>query len=313
MRELIVNENDVDQRVDKFLAKTLKTLPKSLMYKYIRNKKIKVNRARCEISQRLQVGDVLQCYIAEEFFEQEVSLDFLNAKPNIDVVYEDEHLLIVNKEAGLLCHRDVEDNDDTLIDRIKHYLYLNKEFDPHLENSFAPALTNRLDRNTSGLLMAAKDAKTLRFINTLLKEHQIKKYYHCIVEGNMEKETDLLVLYHQKQENNIAKICSTPQVGYKEVRTAYRILDQKKNRTLLEIDLQSGKSHQIRSSLSYIQHPLLGDVKYQGSGMDHYQLLLCACILKFPDHEYLGHLNYLKNRKFVLEKNPVDEYFYRLK
>ncbi|MEG2799314.1 MAG: RluA family pseudouridine synthase [Erysipelotrichaceae bacterium] len=309
MRELVVNENDSDQRVDKFLTKSLKNLPTSLMYKYIRNKKIKVNKQRCFISQRLQVGDTLQCYIAEEFFEGEVNLDFLESKSSIDIVYEDENLLLVNKEAGLLCHSNESDDHDTLIDRIKHYLYNQNSFDPASELSFAPSLTNRLDRNTSGIVIAAKNAKTLRLINVLFKKHLIKKYYHCIVDGKMMKQSDLLVFYHQKQDGNIADISETSLLGYKEVITAYRVLDYKEDVSLLEVDLQSGKSHQIRSSLAYIHHPLLGDVKYQGKKLGHYQLMLCACELLFPDDKELEHLSYLKNKHFILSNNPVDVYY----
>ncbi|MEG0841597.1 MAG: RluA family pseudouridine synthase [Erysipelotrichaceae bacterium] len=312
MRELIVNENDSDQRVDKFLSKSLKNLPTSLMYKYIRNKKIKVNKQRCFISQRLQTGDTLQCYIAEEFFEGEVKLDFLQAKSDIDIVYEDENLLLVNKEAGLLCHSDEIDDHDTLIDRIKHYLYDQKSFDPASEQSFAPSLTNRLDRNTSGIVIAAKNAKTLRLINVLLKQHLIKKYYHCIVSGKMDKTSDRIVFYHQKQAGNIADIVETPQEGYKEVISAYRVLDYKQDVSLLEVDLQSGKSHQIRSTLAHLHHPLLGDVKYLGKKLGNYQLMLCACELVFPDEKALEHLSYLKNKHFILMDNPVDEYYKKL-
>lgn len=309
MRELYINENDADQRVDKFLMKTFKTMPKSLMYKYIRNKKIKVNRKRCEISQRLAVGDTLQCFISEEFFDGEVNTNFLKAKGSIDIVYEDEHLLIVNKEAGLLCHSDQMDDHDTLIDRILKYLYQKQEYLPNQEQSFTPALANRIDRNTSGLVLAAKDAPALRELNELLKEHALKKYYHCIVQGVMKKKEELLILYHQKQDGNISDICSEKRDGYKEVKTGYRVLKQKRQYALLEIDLQSGKSHQIRTSLAYIHHPLLGDVKYGGKKNEKMLLPLCACELYFPENLTVKTLDYMRGKRIKLPYNPVDDYF----
>ena len=156
MKTFIINENDSGQRLDKFIAKAVKNLPKNLMYKYIRLKRIKINGKRCEISTRLNVGDEIQLYINDEFFETPKDDSFMSVSPNIDVIYEDENIILVDKPSGLVVHEDADNSIDTLINRIKRYLYDKKEYDPNNELSFAPALCNRLDRNTSGIVICAK-------------------------------------------------------------------------------------------------------------------------------------------------------------
>ena len=183
MKEFIINENDADQRVDKFIQKTMKTMPKSLMYKYIRNKKIKVNRKRCEISQRLQVGDTMQCYIPEEFYEVATMRSFLQVPNALDVVYEDDAVLLINKPKGLRAHSDTSEVQDNLADRLLHYLYCKKEYDPTTEQSFTPALCHRIDRNTQGLVIAAKTAAALRCMSEKIALRQVEKKYLCIVQG----------------------------------------------------------------------------------------------------------------------------------
>lgn len=187
MKEFIINENDADQRVDRFIQKTMKTMPKSLMYKYIRNKKIKVNRKRCEISQRLQVGDTMQCYIPEEFYEVATMRSFLQVPNALDVVYEDDAVLLINKPKGLRAHSDTSEVQDNLADRLLHYLYCKKEYNPTTEQSFTPALCHRIDRNTQGLVIAAKTAAALRCMNEKIALRQVEKKYLCIVQGKLKK------------------------------------------------------------------------------------------------------------------------------
>ena len=181
MKEFYIGENDADQRVDKFIQKTMKTMPKSLMYKYIRNKKIKVNRKRCEISQRLALGDTMQCYIAEEFYETQSTRQFLQVPSTLDIVYEDEHILLINKPKGLRAHSDTSEVQDNLADRLLHYLYESQEYDPAHEQSFTPALCHRIDRNTQGLVIAAKTAAALRCMNEKIAAREVEKKYLCII------------------------------------------------------------------------------------------------------------------------------------
>ena len=311
MRELTVNENDAGQRVDKFIKKTLKQLPQNLMYKYIRNKKIKVNKKRCTIEQKLEAGDVLQCYIPEEFFDQPIDYQFLEASRDLNIVYEDAHILIVDKPAGLLVHSDQPDDHDTLIDRIQAYLYDQQVYQPSLENSFAPALANRIDRNTSGLVLAAKDAASLRELNQLIKDRRIDKRYLCIVEGMLPKQQDALCMYHQKQDDNHAKISMLPRDGYKEVRMDYRVLDTSDAYSLVEVLLHTGKSHQIRACFSALHHPLMGDVKYGAKRSAWSYQALCAYSLTFYPDESLKQLTNIGGKTVCLKANPISAYFYQ--
>lgn len=289
MRELIVMKNDSDQRLDKFLTKTLKTLPKPLMYKYIRKKKIKVNHKRCEIAQRLTEGDSVQLYINEEFFDNPQDYSFLKSKGKLNIVYEDEDILIMNKEIGLLTHSDDVSQCDTLVDRMLKYLYEKKEFNPANEQSFKPALCHRIDRNTQGLVIAAKNAKSLRFINQMIKDKKIEKKYLCLVSGKMNKKKDTLIHYHLKEEKeNKAILSDAFKEGYKKISCSYKVISDKKDISLLEVDLHSGKSHQIRAQLAKTGHPLLSDVKYGGKKTVLPYHALCAYKLVFPVCETCG-------------------------
>ena len=167
MKSFLISQNDGGQRVDKFITKAVPLLPKSLMYKYLRTKRIKLNGKKTDIAARLQAGDVLELYINDEFFAQDEKKkhDFLSAPRALDIVYEDENIMILNKKAGVLCHPDDNEYVDTLIARVKRYLYEKGEYDPDAENSFTPSLANRIDRNTGGLVLAAKNAGALRVLN----------------------------------------------------------------------------------------------------------------------------------------------------
>ncbi|MEG0313746.1 MAG: RluA family pseudouridine synthase [Erysipelotrichaceae bacterium] len=308
MREFIIKENDADQRVDKFITKTLNEIPKALMYKYIRNKKIKVNRSRCEISQRLQVGDTIQCYIAEEFFKDEHDYNFLKASSSLDIVYEDDNILIINKPIGLITHSDINETVDTLINRVKHYLYVTKVYNPNEELSFTPALAHRIDRNTEGLVIAAKNAATIRSINNAILEHQIEKTYLCICEGRMPKKQDMLIGYHKKLDNNIAKIIDHCETGYVKVETGYKVLEEKKDYSLCEVNLISGKSHQIRAQFAALKHPLLSDIKYGAQQTEFKYQALCAYKVKF-NFENDHFLAYLNKKEIFISKPLLLQYF----
>lgn len=311
MREFIIQENDANQRLDKFITKTMKTMPKSLMYKYIRNKKIKVNKKRCEISQRLQCGDTIQCYISEEFFDQPANYDFLAVSDELHVLYEDDQLLIVDKPIGLLAQKDRAGIQDNLCDRILHYLYKKQEYDPAKAQSFTPAPAHRIDRNTQGLTIAAKSAEALRIVNELIKQHEIAKYYLCIIEGHMEEPSGELHFYHKKtEEKNKVILSETAKDGYKEIISTYRVLEVGRKHSLLEVEIKTGKSHQIRASLAYLHHPLLGDVKYGANKVEDFPYqALCAYKLCFTFHKDAGILNYLKNKEILLKDIQLLRYF----
>jgi len=196
MKEIIIAENDANQRVDKFLTKTFKCLPTSLMYKAFRKKDIKLNKKRCHPEYKLQSGDILNIYIKDEFLQTvNENYDFIKAPIKLDIIYEDQNIMLVNKKPGLLCHPDENYHFDSLIARVQHYLFDKNEFNPKNENSFSPSLVNRIDRNTGGIVIVAKNANSLRILNSKLKNREIEKFYICIAIGKLRKKQDVLIDY----------------------------------------------------------------------------------------------------------------------
>lgn len=264
MKTLDIKQNDAGQRLDKYLTKTLPSLPQSLLYKYLRTKRIKVNGKRAEISLRLQTGDKIDLYINDEFFApKEAVYSFLGAGKQLKILFEDENILVLDKQPGLLSHPDDGEYVDTLITRVQRYLYEKGEYDPAKEASFAPALANRIDRNTGGVVLAAKTAEALRVLNEKLKNREIDKYYLCALIGKPPKKADTVESFMQKdEEKNKVKLYSHPVPGGKTMRTGYRVLAEKNGLTLAEIHLFTGRTHQIRAQMAALGCPLLGDGKY---------------------------------------------------
>lgn len=311
MIEFKIKENDANQRLDKFLMKTMPDLPKSFMYKAIRNKKIKVNRKRCEINTRLNEGDIVLCFIPPQYYETKQDYDFLHVSSHIDVIYEDEHALIINKESGLLAHKDQKGIQDNLQDRLLHYLYDKKNYDPSSELSFTPAIAHRLDRNTSGLIIASKTSAFARFISEKIANHEVKKYYLCIIEGTLPKLSDHVELYHLKDEaRNTSKLYDHEVMGSKKVAMNYQVLKQNSKYSLVEVELISGKSHQIRTMMAYYHTPIYGDVKY-GAKINQQKAFqaLCAYKIVFNFNSDI----YFKNiHEITLENNNIEKLYMKL-
>ena len=308
MKELIVNENDAGQRMDKFLSKAVPLLPKNLLYKYIRLKRIKLNGKRCEISTRLSSGDLISLYINDEFFEKDSDKSYLKAPAALDIVYEDENILLVNKHCGLVVHEDENGGYDTLINRILHYLYDKKEYIPDDENSFIPALCNRIDRNTSGIVICAKNAESLRIMNQKVKDRELAKRYLCITVGIPEKKEATLKGYLRKDEKlNQVKVAREPFQDAKTILTGYKMIkaDREKQLALLEVDLITGRTHQIRAHLAFEGYPLLGDGKYGINRINRQYNIktqaLCAYKLTFKFTTDAGKLKYLNNKSFEVK------------
>ncbi len=308
MKQFVVKPNDAGQRLDKFLQKAVPNLPKSLMYKSIRTKKIKLNRKRADIGYMLCEGDIIDCYLNDDVFKIESSeADFLSAPSKISVVYEDENILLVDKKPGLVVHADESNSSDTLINRILHYLYDKGEYIPENESSFTPALVNRIDRNTGGIVIAVKNAKSLRILNEKLKAHEMSKKYLCAVKGHFDKKHDTLHAYLQKDtQKKQVYVKDLPFENSKEIITEYQVLKENDEISLLEITLHTGRTHQIRAHMAFMGHPLLGDGKYGDNRFNKshgfsYQALY-SYKLKFDFKSDADILNYLNGKEFSAEK-----------
>ena len=317
MRELTIGKNDAGQRLDRFLSKALPLLPPALAQKYIRIKRVKVNGGRAQRDQRLSAGDVLQLYINDEFFDKpsEENLFLTLFKPHLTVVYEDEHLLLADKPQGMVVHADETEKVNTLINHIQAYLYQKREWNPKWENAFTPALCNRIDRNTGGIVIAAKDAETLRVINEKIRDRELDKRYLCITAGRPKKPEGRVECFLLKDEQKKqVSVYHKPIPGGKTATTDYRVLETRGELSLVEIGLETGRTHQIRATMADLGCPLLGDGKYgRGDVNRRYgetRQALYAYKLTFDLPTDAGHLNYLRGQSFTVENVPFrDKYF----
>ena len=317
MRELTIGKNDAGQRLDRFVAKSLPLLPSALLQKYIRLKRIKVNNARAERDYRLKEGDVLQLYINDEFFDKprEENMFLTLFRPVLDIVYEDENLMLLNKRPGLVVHADETEKVNTLINHIQAYLYQKREWNPRWENAFTPALCNRIDRNTGGIVIAAKNAETLRIINEKIRDRELDKRYLCITVGApkpAEGKIECFLLKDEKKKE--VAVYHKPVPGGKTAVTKYRTLEKRGELALVEVELLTGRTHQIRASFADLGCPLLGDGKYgRGEVNKRYgetRQALYSYRLTFDLPTDAGILNYLKGRTFTVENVPFcDKYF----
>ena len=317
MKEFTISKNDAGQRLDRWLAKTVPLLPGPLAQKYIRLKRVKVNGKGSKRDVRLQIGDLLQLYINDEFFQQPSEENaFLSVfQPRLDIVYEDEHLLLVNKRPGLVVHPDETERVNTLITHIQAYLYQKKEWSPYREHSFAPALCNRIDRNTGGIVIAAKDAETLRIMNQKIKDREISKFYLAIIHGKISPAQGKLEGFILKDEaKKQVKVFDHPVPGGKSAATIYKTLQVRNGLSLVECELLTGRTHQIRAQFAAAGHPLLGDGKY-GREKDNKRYgrsfqALYSYRLSFDFTTDGGVLEYLKGQSYQVQNvDFVEEYF----
>ncbi len=302
MRQLKIGPNDSGQRIDKFMGKHFRTMPNALIYKFIRKKCVSVNRKKVKENYILQTGDILSFFISDEFFEDTPRKEhFRTIKPELTVRYEDQNILIADKPAGMIVHADDKESYHTLINHIQAYLFQKGEYHPEEENCFAPALCNRIDRNTMGLVISAKNAHALAEMNKIIKQHLLEKKYLAVVHGiPTDKSGKLCSRLDKNEKNNTVYISKHG----KEAITKYQVLqvNREKQLSLLEIELLTGRTHQIRVQFASIGHPLLGDGKYavnqadRAAGYSHQAL--CSYSLRFfpmqpPSKEEFPLLHYL--------------------
>ena len=318
MKELTVKQNDAGQRLDRFVGKAVPLLPESLLQKYIRLKRIKVNGKGAKRDTRLSLGDTLQLYINDEFFEKprEENSYLKVSTPRLSIVYEDENILLADKKPGVLCHSAGKWDYNTLIANIQAYLHAKGEWDPRAENSFAPALCNRIDRNTGGIVIAAKNAEALRILNDKIRDREIDKKYLCIVHGRPKPAEGRLEGYIFKDaKKNQVYVKDRPEPGAKTAVTDYKLIKSAGGLSLVECTLHTGRTHQIRAQMSHAGWPLLGDGKYgserknKSFGETEGQALY-SYKLRFDFPTDAGILNYLRGREFeVTDIDFVKKYF----
>ena len=308
MKEFTIGKNDAGQRLDRWLGKTMPLLPAPLAQKYIRLKRVKLNGKGAKRDTRLVVGDVLQLYINDEFFDKPTPENaFLSLyQPKLNIVYEDENLLLLDKRPGMVVHPDETERVNTLITHIQAYLYQKREWSPYWENSFAPALC---------IVIAAKNAETLRIMNDKIQAREITKKYLCITLGKPKPAEGKLELFLRKDEGKKqVEVFDRPAPDAKTALTLYKTLQSRGDLSLVEVELLTGRTHQIRASFAHIGHPLLGDGKYgRGDVNRRYnetKQALYSYFLRFDFPTDAGILEYLKGKEFRVEDVPfVEQYF----
>jgi len=317
MKKLTVGKNDSGQRLDRFVGKAVPLLPESLLQKYIRLKRIKVNGCGAKRDARLSEGDLLQLYINDEFFEKprEENAYLKVGTPKLSVVYEDENILLIDKKPGVLCHSAGAWDYNTLVANIQAYAYQKGEWRPKEEHSFAPALCNRIDRNTGGIVIAAKNAEALRILNEKIRDREIEKYYLCVVIGRPKPPEGRLegFLFKDAVKNQVY-IRQKPEPGAKTAVTEYRVLASKDGLSLVECRLLTGRTHQIRAQMAAAGWPLLGDGKYgaekRNKKYGETGQALYSYKLEFDFSTDAGVLEPLRGRRFSVPRVEfVEKYF----
>ena len=313
MKELKIQANDAGQRLDRFLGKAAPLLPEALLQKYIRTRRVKVNGKPAKRDYRVAMGDTVALYIRDEFFEapREENAYLKVGTPRLDIVYEDENLLLADKRPGVLCHSAGKWDYNTLLAHIQAYAYRQGAWDPRRENAFAPALCNRIDRNTGGIVIAAKNAEALRIINEKIRDREIEKRYLCAVHGRPKPPEGRLegFLFKDAVKNRVY-VRDKPEPGARTAVTDYRLLRTRGGLSLVECTLHTGRTHQIRAQMAHAGWPLLGDGKY-GSERKNRELgetggqALYSYALRFSFPTDAGALDYLRGREFRVDPEKI--------
>lgn len=313
MKSFTAGTNEEGVRLSRFVESVTKDMPRSMMYKAFRNKRIKVNGKRAEPDTRLHQNDLIELYINDEFFPAGAAPAKKPPRhqPPVTVIYEDGNIAVLYKPAHLLCHSD-RTGDANLVDAFAAYLQAKDEYDPHAEQRFAPAICNRLDRGTEGLVIAAKSYAALRDMNAIIRDNQMKKEYLTITVGTPPAGRHIAWLQHS-EKNNKVRIHAREAEGYKQIITEVTPIRQNGPFTLCRIGLITGRTHQIRAHLAYLGHPVLGDIKYGNRKMNERTGLktqaLCAQRLTFDRIPQDNILHELSGRVIKLEDPAIVRQF----
>ena len=314
MKSFTAGTNEEGVRLSRFVESVTKDMPRSMMYKAFRNKRIKVNGKRAEPDTRLHQNDLIELYINDEFFPAGAAAPAKKPprrQPPVTVIYEDENLAVLYKPAHLLCHSD-RTGDANLVDTFAAYLQAKGEYDPHAEQRFAPAICNRLDRGTEGLVIAAKSYAALRDMNAIIRDDMMKKEYLTITVGTPPAGRHIAWLQHS-EKNNKVRIHAREAEGYKQIITEVTPIRQNGPFTLCRIGLITGRTHQIRAHLAYLNHPVLGDIKYGNRKMNERTGLktqaLCAQRLTFGRIPQDNTLYYLSGKVIKLDDPAIVKQF----
>jgi 23S rRNA pseudouridine955/2504/2580 synthase len=332
MKQFYVQQNEAGQRLDKLLMKLLNKAPKSFIYKMLRKKNITLNGAKADGSEKLSVQDEIKLFLSDDTIAQfSEAIETTTVDEKLDILYEDKHILVVNKPIGVLSQK-AEKNDVSMVEHILSYLLSSGQITKEQLRSFKPAICNRLDRNTGGILVAGKSLLGLQEMARLFKDRSLGKYYLCIVKGRVVDKKRIEGYLSKNEDKNQVKITARQAENSEYICTEYEPLAYSMNiqksrteitdeellgsYTLLRVKLVTGKSHQIRAHLASIGHPIIGDYKYGSQKTNHYfkknydltSQLLHSYQMVFPDIH--GELSYLSGKSFTAD---LPEQFERIK
>ncbi len=264
MREITIDKNESNQRLDRFLKKYMENATQGFIYKMLRKKNIKLNGAKANPESTIMEGDIIQLYLADETIDKFITIKGqIRSKLMPNIIYEDENIILINKSMGILSHgAGGGEFEDNIVDSMISYLIEKGDYIPRLEKTFTPSICNRLDRNTSGIIIGAKNYQALQLINAAIKKGKVRKLYKTIVKGRVEKDFKAEAFLNKDEERNLVSVSSESNEGSKRIETHFKVLNSNKDYSLLEIDLITGRTHQIRSHLSSLGYPVIGDRKY---------------------------------------------------
>lgn len=312
MKELIIDENESNQRLDRYIRKYLNKASLGFIYKQIRKKNIVVNDKKASEKYMLEKGDVVKIYFSDETIDKFRKIDRpKNSNVNLKIIYEDENIIIMNKPSGLLSHSANSNyREENLVDAMVSYLIDKGDYVPRRNPTFTPSIANRLDKNTSGIVIGAKNFNTIQELNEAQRKGNIKKYYYTVVKGNVNGEkVEYANIEKVENKENLVSVSKENTDDKKTIITGYKSIYSGKNYSLLEINLITGRTHQIRAHLSYLNMPIIGDRKYGNKRVNNYfkkeyglknQLLHCHKVII---EGLEGDLKYLNGREFKIE-NP---------